>query len=176
MKQINQFTNQIVEIVKLSYDNLSSPDILRHKDNMSPEQFREEFRTVKISLQRQTGHTTAAVRLLNHFPNSLVFIPRGSMRHHFEERYLHLSNGSYPGPHVEYKSPPPGKEIKDFLHDRVWCADNDRLKRFLLDQKYLVKNKYDLVIIDNASHYRVLEKAGIYGLLQDRTKLFVELQ
>ena len=182
MNKINQFTDQIVEIVKLSYDNLKLPEVRQFKKHMSDQAYREEFRTVKIRLQRQVGHTAAAVRLLNSFPNSLVFVPKGSMRHHFEQMYHNATDSPYLNPEYremfegEYKPHPSEKGTRDFLRDRVWCADNERLERFLLDQKYLVDNSYDLVIIDNASHYRLLEKVGLYGLLENRTKLFVELQ
>jgi len=165
MKDINQCTDQIVEIVKLSYGNLSLPEVRQYKENMIPERFQQEFGTVKISLQRQVGHTTAALQLLNAFPNSLVFVPRGGMRQHFENRYFDM-----------YYSDIMEKAPRDFLRDRVWYTDIERFEDFLINQKYVASKMYDLAIIDNASQYRPLEKLALYSLLGEHTKLFVELQ
>lgn len=47
--------------------------------------FADEFCTVKISLPRQSGHSTAALQLMYEYPGSLLFVPSGivagNMRH-----------------------------------------------------------------------------------------------
>lgn len=66
----------IVTMAKMAFRNLDSPVVKSQIRYMSHDAFRRQFGTVKISLPRQQGHTTAALQLLYEYPNSLLFVPK----------------------------------------------------------------------------------------------------
>jgi len=68
MKNVHLITQLVIN----AYHRLSSVD--QYKKQMAALQFRKEFGTVKISLPRGTGHTTAAYQLLERFKDSILIV------------------------------------------------------------------------------------------------------
>jgi hypothetical protein len=62
----------MMSLIVNSYDKLKSFE--QYKPHMLPEIFRREFGTAKIALHRGAGHTSAALRLLERFDDSLLLV------------------------------------------------------------------------------------------------------
>jgi len=64
--------------------NIDAPHTKSFKDHYTNDTFRHEFGTVKISLPRRSGHTTAALQLLYEYSDSLLFVRKGSVKYNIE--------------------------------------------------------------------------------------------
>jgi len=64
----------IVSLAKQALTNTERLSVKSWYGKMPREVYREEFGVVKISMPRQSGHTTAALQLLVEHPGSLAFI------------------------------------------------------------------------------------------------------
>jgi len=55
--------------------------------NFSKRSFFNEFRTIRINLGRRSGHTTLALKILNDYENSIVFVHNSVMINYFPDFY-----------------------------------------------------------------------------------------
>ena len=147
-------SDMICELVAEAYDYLDSPRIKDWKNMMDAIEFRREFGTIKIQLARQTGHTTAAVRLLFAHDDALIYLPNsGSMRGIRDEiaRYTKL------------------RSIRSVMEKRVTYVGYNY-------GKYIEPvNGRSMVIIDQASNISKKELDIVKERYRD-AKLIVELQ
>lgn len=75
-KYLKRNSEIVVDLAKQAMVNLSHYS----NQNYEPAHFVEEFRTVRLHLPRQSGHTTAALQLMYEYPDSLLFVPDSSTR------------------------------------------------------------------------------------------------
>jgi len=68
-------TENIVNIVKIALENLESETIKDIEPGLDKNYFFEEFRKLIIQLPRRSGNTTAAIKLVNLYPNSVILEP-----------------------------------------------------------------------------------------------------
>jgi len=101
-KCIKRNSELIVQLAEQALENLSTPQLKHERKHMDDHGFRKEFGTVKISLPRQSGHTTAALQLLNDHPTSLCFV----LRQEYKNEMLNLlyEYTSNPETHERIKS------------------------------------------------------------------------
>jgi len=152
-------TANIVEIVSNALENLDNEKIQDFKQTMSPEAFRKEFQMVTLKVPRRTGTTSAAVRLLLKYPNSIMFVSKSLQR-----KDIVKDHGWSAG------------DIHQFLYERIHVKNVEQTNAFLLRQKYQSQNKYDLMIIDWKEQFDFLQTEGLYSIMEDRAEIFVELQ
>ena len=74
--QLEHSSELIATLAKHALNNLKIQQ--RYWGNSN--RYREEFGTIKISMPRQSGHSTAALQLLYEYPDSLLFVHSGSAR------------------------------------------------------------------------------------------------
>ncbi len=138
---------------------------------MPPQYFFEQFRRIKISLPRRSGHSTAAANLLYRNPNSMMIVPNWEMKHH-------IIGGSV------MKSIFVANHFEDmdmahlFLKERVHFATPDSIRRLLHESNRLIPLIFplELIIFDPVSLFNEKDLDEIRVLLYNKTKLFVELQ
>ena len=68
----------IVTLAKQALNNLPYYERSQKMFGMNSIEFRKEFKTVKIGMPRQSGHSTAALQLLFEYPDAVCFVPSGS--------------------------------------------------------------------------------------------------
>jgi len=152
-------TANIVEIVSNALENLDDTKVKDCKQTLSSEAFRKEFQTVKLKVPRRTGTTSAAVRLLLKYPNSIMFVSKSPQRNDIVKDHGWLEG-----------------DIHEYLYERIHVKNVEQTNAFLLRQKYQSQNKYDLMIIDWKEQFDFLQTEGLYSIMENRAKIFVELQ
>jgi len=160
MSSVRSLRNNIIEIVESTLDTMEHNDYIHNQRRTMPEDhFRYEFGTVRISLPRGVGHTPAAVELLGNHPNSLIIVPRMLDKEYIIKEY---SMGS--------------DDVRIFLLDRILVADESIMKSFILHNKKIINENYDLLIVDGISRLDDQTQHLITALFSSCTELFVELQ
>ena len=152
-------TANIVDIVSNALINLNNPEVRDYKRAMPPELFRKEFQTVSLNVPRGTGSTTAAVRLLLKYPNSIMFVSKKDQRNNIVNDHGWLEG-----------------DIHEYLYERIHVKNVEQTNTFLLNQKYQPNGMYDLMIIDWKEQFDFLQTVGLYSIMEERAKIFVELQ
>jgi len=66
----------IVSLANQALDNTTRLSITNWYKKMPSDHYRKEFGTVKISMPRRSGHTTAALQLLVEHPDSICFVSK----------------------------------------------------------------------------------------------------
>jgi len=161
-------TDSIVAIVEAALHNLETEHVKNVERNMSPDQFFEEFRHVRIKLPRRMGHSTAAIKLLLRNHDSLMVTAQENMKcHTMSDFFGNVMVNEDDGP------------VYNFLNDHIFAASRyEHLSKHVIKEFEKRTKKYDLVIIDmtsfNSRHRH--ENDCVRTLLADKTKLFVELQ
>ena len=143
----------IIELVTEAMENLESP---RTKEMMeyyggSPSVI-EDFRLVAIRLQRQSGHSMAAAKLLKVYPKSLLIVPKYMMRDFYRTMIT-----------------------PDVIQERVIGGDFSMIPSVLTNREPI---PLDMVIFDPAHLFPpgTVRKIREEILPRFRPKLFVELE
>jgi hypothetical protein len=111
----------------------------------------KEFATVKISLPRYSGSTTAALQLMYEYPDSLCFVPSG-----MSKDYMHQLLATYT--------------------DDIAVSDRIKKNTLIMGHDSLVQIKpmdRTFIIIDQASYVREEELHRIHNAVS--AKIIVEL-
>lgn len=184
--EIEHVDDLIVDMVVASYENLQKPRIRETKEQLPTKTFFNEFKHLKIKCQRQAGHTTAAMHLLFKFPNSVVFVPSELIRTELVRHMTWMYHTQYPQEYlvkgdtngaVEHRREKRFENIDRYIHDHILSAQgSERLHQKLIADYERTYANLDLVIVDVASRFDFLAMEGLYHLLGEKTKLFVELQ
>jgi len=161
-------TDSIVAIVEAALHNLETEHVKNVERNMSPDQFFEEFRHVRIKLPRRMGHSTAAIKLLLRHNNSLMVTPTEALKRHvmmnfFSYVFVNEDDGS----------------VYNFLKENIFtCSWVDSIRKHVRTKfKKPEAKKYEMVIMDMANlSSSPIVKDEIIAIMKDKTKLFVELQ
>lgn len=153
----NKTSDLIVELVLNALDRRKSGRDLHHEDVLVPQLFIREFKTVKIHMPRQSGHTTAAVDLVASSLSVLFVVPYRVVR----RAVIDLSNKKY-----EWDS--------NVLRNIVVVPPEEQFHSTIL-KPLAVGKPFDIVIIDLASSYSPEALDNIKLILNPITTLFVEL-
>lgn len=93
----------MIEIIEEALLATTCSEVQEFKKLLSPEQFREEFGTVKIKTRRQSGHTRVLTYLFNKYPRSYA----AYRSHHFASRDLPRKDfGRIVVPDTAFEEPP----------------------------------------------------------------------
>jgi hypothetical protein len=171
--ELSSFSNEdlMIELIdrSMSYSPITSTRMLE----MSEEAARREYGTVKMSFPRQFGHTTTAIMLLEKYnKNSVMFVRDGRNYKCFESRVKDHVMKSQPLT-INHDGDWDYKRDVEHIMSRVFTATDARLERKI--PKYVDQKVQDVVILDQASEFTSLEKAGIVSLFK-HAKLIIQLQ
>lgn len=147
----------IVTLAKQALKNLNAPSIRNLKQNCPGDDFRLEFGTVKISLPRRSGHTTAALQLLFEHPGSLIFVYTTAMKINMQDMI------------TEYMS---DLDIRKRVADNIIVATSDLA---LKNIKPLLGGKRPFIIFDQTAMFREDVFNGIKNMFSGAL-VIVELQ
>jgi len=86
-RSINYHTPLIIEMVENTMHNAKEFQKQKIFRSLSKLTFKEELCTLKISLPRRAGHTTAALALLNRYPDSYLTILSSSRKNSCLEQF-----------------------------------------------------------------------------------------
>lgn len=125
------------------------PDLRQHLSYMS---YCKEHQTIKFSVPRQSGHSTAMLHLMKKYPNAMTIFPK--------YRFVELF----------------GNEVPE-LKDRMYAID-----QITTYNKLQGLDKYDMTIVDmtacisNNDLDRIYEKTGHLNTKPDIDYVYVFLQ
>lgn len=138
MKNVHLMTQMVVN----AYHELSAAE--QYKEQMQPSHFRKKFGTVKISLKRGSGHTSAALQLLERFKDSLLIV---------ESSFVYF----------EHARRLQGQGL-DRISNRIVSVPSDEGYSSEIIYKYFAGKHWSLLIIDPAE--QVLEHQSVHTLVQ----------
>lgn len=86
---VKSYTNSILDTIKFldGVFGLRKESQQNLKRNMGQLSFNKEFRTIRLSIPRQTGNTSIVVNLLNKLPYSVLYLRKYSQKSDYEYKY-----------------------------------------------------------------------------------------
>jgi len=145
------------EVKQMVADALSRLELDRTKnikEQISFGQYIEDYQLIQISLQRGAGHTSTAIELMQEYPNSFCVTVDDNTKKHMESLMWYFY-----------------RDWMDNISKRTVITTSPELHWPEINE-----DKYDIMIIDDASKIPTSRLSTLYARYSDKVKLILELQ